>query len=84
LKPTVFEQIRGIASDLLAIPPERITAESSPQSIEAWDSNQHLSLVLAIEDKFNLQLSPEEIEQMKNIGEIAQIVKGKLEATPPS
>jgi acyl carrier protein len=82
LKPTVFEQIRRIASDLLAIPAERITAESSPQSIEAWDSHQHLNLVLAIEDKFNLQLSPEEIEQMKNIGQIAKIVEGKLKATP--
>jgi acyl carrier protein len=78
----VFEHIRGIASDLFAIPAERITSDSSPDSIEAWDSIQHLNLVLAIEEKFNLQLTPEEIEQMKNIGQIAKIVDGKLEATP--
>jgi acyl carrier protein len=78
----VFEHIRGIASDLFAIPAERITSDSSPDSIEAWDSIQHLNLVLAIEEKFNLQLTPEEIEQMKNIGQIAKIVEGKLEATP--
>jgi len=82
LKPMVFEHIRGIASDLFAIPAERITSDSSPDSIEAWDSIQHLNLVLAIEEKFNLQLTPEEIEQMKNIGQIAKIVEGKLEATP--
>jgi len=78
----VFEHIRGIASDLFAIPAERITSDSSPDSIEAWDSIQHLNLVLAIEEKFNLQLTPEEIEQMKNIGQIAKTVEGKLEATP--
>ncbi|MGA7590895.1 MAG: acyl carrier protein [Candidatus Sulfotelmatobacter sp.] len=78
----VFEQIRRIASDLFAIPVERITACSSPESIEAWDSIQHLNLILAVEERFNLQLTPEETEQMTNIGEIAKIVDRRLSATP--
>jgi acyl carrier protein len=41
-----------------------------------------LNLVLALEEKFSLQLSPEEIEQMKNVGDIAKLVEGKLQATP--
>jgi acyl carrier protein len=77
LNPMVFDQIRGIASDLFAVPTERITADSSPQSIEQWDSIQHLNLVLALEERFNLQLSPEEMEQMKTIGQIAKIVEEK-------
>lgn len=82
MKPTVFEQIRKIAADLFAIPPERITACSSPDTIEQWDSTQHLNLVLAIEGTFSLQLSPEEMEQMKNIEQIAKIVEEKLQAMP--
>jgi acyl carrier protein len=81
LKQTVFEQIRGIASDLFTIPAERITTDSSPESIEAWDSIQQLNLVLAIEDKFSLQLSPEEIEQMNNIEQVVKIVESKLPTT---
>ena len=77
---TVFEQIRGIASDLFAVPTERVTADSSPQSIEQWDSIQHLNLALALEQRFNLQLSPEEMEQMKTIGQIAKIVEEKRKA----
>jgi acyl carrier protein len=76
----VFDSIRGIASDLFAIPARLINADSSPESIEAWDSTQHLNLVLAIEEKFNIQFSPEEMEQMKNIGQITKIVEGKLHA----
>lgn len=72
LTPTVFERIRGIASHLFAIPADRIAANSSPESIEQWDSVQHLNLVLAIEERFNLQLSPEEIERMKNMEQIAR------------
>ncbi len=77
----IFEQVRGIASDLFAIPPDRITAESSPETIESWDSTQHLNFVLALEEKFEFQLSPEEMEQMRNIGEIVKLVESKLQTT---
>jgi acyl carrier protein len=81
LTAAVFDQIRTMASDLFGVPVERITADSSPQTLEAWDSIQHLNLVLAVEEKFGLQLSPEEIEQMTNIGETAKLIESKLQAT---
>jgi acyl carrier protein len=70
-----------MASDLFGVPAERIMADSSPQTLEAWDSIQHLNLVLAVEERFGVQLSPEEIEQMKNIGETAKLIESKLQAT---
>jgi acyl carrier protein len=82
LTSSVFAQVQSIASDLFGVPAGQINAASSPETIETWDSVQHLNLVLALEEKFNLQLSPEEIEQMKNIGEVAKLVEGKLQATP--
>ena len=78
----VFDQIRTMASDLFGVPAERLSADSSPQTLENWDSIQHLNLVLAIEEKFGLQLSPEEIEQMKTIGETAKLIESKRQATP--
>jgi acyl carrier protein len=82
LTSSVLEQVRKMASDLFGIPATKISADSSPESIETWDSVQHLSLVLALEEQFSLQLSPEEIEKMKTIGDIATLVEGKLQATP--
>jgi len=79
LKSTIVEQIRGIASDLFGVAPESITTESCPENIEAWDSTQHLNLVLAIEEKFHLRLSPEDIEQMRSIGAIATLVESRLQ-----
>ena len=72
---STFEQVRSVASDIFGIPAERITAESSPETIENWDSMQHLNLVLAIEEKFGVQLDPEDIEKMKNIGAVAALVE---------
>jgi len=82
LTAAVFDQIRTMASDFFGVPAERLSAASSPQTLENWDSIQHLNLVLALEEKFGLQLSPEEIEQMKSIGETAKLIESKLQATP--
>jgi acyl carrier protein len=80
LKEMIFERVRGIASDLLDIPAEQITPNSSPDNLEAWSSIQHLNLVLAIEENFKVQLSPEDMEQMNTIERIVNIVEDKLQA----
>ena len=78
MTPTIFEQVQGTASDLFGIPAVQITRESSTESIEAWDSTQHLNLVLALEEKFGIQFSPEEMEQMRNIGSTVKLIENKL------
>jgi acyl carrier protein len=75
LTASTFEEVRNVASDIFGIPADRITAESSPETIENWDSIQHLNLVLAIEEKFGVQLDPEDIEKMKNIRAVAALVE---------
>ena len=72
---STLEQVRIVASDIFGVPTEKITAESSPETIENWDSMQHLNLVLAIEEKFGVQFEPEDIEEMKNIGAVATLVE---------
>lgn len=76
---SIPENVRRIASDLFGIPADRITDQSSPETIEAWDSTQHLNFVLALEEKFNIQLSPEEMEQMRNIGEVVRLLENRLQ-----
>jgi acyl carrier protein len=82
LTTNVFEQVRTIASDIFSVPLTRIHADSTPQTIESWDSIQHLNLALTLEEKFNVQLSPEEIEQMRDIGQITKLIETKLQSTP--
>jgi acyl carrier protein len=81
LTASMFEQVRNVASDIFGIPADKITPESSPETIENWDSMQHLNLVLAVEEKFGVQLDPEDIEQMKNIGAVAKVVEKLQSAT---
>ena len=79
---SILDQVRGVASDLFSVPMDGIVANSSPDTIDNWDSIQHLNFVLALEEKFSLQLSPEEMEKMRNVGEAATLVESKLQKAP--
>jgi acyl carrier protein len=73
----IFNQVREIAADLLAADVATLTPDSAPETLEAWDSVQHLNLVLAVESRFGLQFDPEEVDQMKSLGAIACVVDAK-------
>ena len=76
----ILDQVRGVVSDLFNLPLNRVTADSSPETIEAWDSTQHLNFVLALEEKFSVQLSPEEMEQLQSVGAAAKLVESKVQS----
>jgi acyl carrier protein len=74
----IWNEVRGIAADIFEMEPRTLNAASSPDQVEKWDSVQHLNLVLALEGKYGIAFEPEEMEQMKNLGEIATLVGTKL------
>ena len=74
----LLDRVRTIASDILEVPAAKITPDSSPENIETWDSVHHLNMVLALEQEFNLQFEPEEIDQMKDIQHILDILGSKV------
>jgi acyl carrier protein len=74
----IWNEVRGIAADIFEVEPQALSAASSPDQVEKWDSIQHLNLVLALEGKYGIAFEPEEMEQMKNLGEIAALVGTKL------
>jgi len=74
----MLDQVRQLVSDIFAVPMELVEEDSSPETIGAWDSMQHLNLVLAVEEKFNVRFSPEEMEQMRGVRQIVGLLKAKV------
>jgi acyl carrier protein len=67
-------QVCRILAELFSLPPESVAPESSPQTIEGWDSIGHLNLVLALEQEFHVQFSPDESEKMVDVQEIVRVL----------
>ena len=78
MNPDILNQVRAIAADLFTVDAKTLDAGSSPERVDAWDSVQHLNLVLALEGKYDIQFAPEEMEEMKSLGQIAALVENKI------
>jgi acyl carrier protein len=70
-------QVRQVAADVFNLPLKQVTADTSPKSVENWDSVQHLNFVLALEEATAIVLEPEDIEQIRSVGDAIKIVKKK-------
>jgi len=74
----IFDRVRSIAADVLQAPASQITRESSTETIGSWDSVHHLNLILALEQEFDTQFDPEEIDKMTSIQRIVEAVENKV------
>ena len=74
----ISERIIGLVSDIFEVPLAQVRADSSPDNVESWDSLRHLNLVLALEDEFGIQFTPEEIEQLLSVEIIESFVQEKV------
>lgn len=55
--------------------------ETTADDIEDWDSFEHINLVIAVEKKFQIKFTVGEANEMKNVGEMVDII---LERMPHS
>ena len=59
-----------IISKVFSIPISELNDESSPETIESWDSFNGLILVDELESNFNIKFSVSEIIDVKNVKDI--------------
>jgi acyl carrier protein len=58
------KRVRSIISKLFWLPPEDIGSNTSVDTIEKWDSLNHIKLVLALEETFRIEFTEMEIVEM--------------------
>ena len=58
------KRVRSIISKLFRLPPEGIGSNTSVDTIEKWDSLNHIKLVLALEETFQIEFTEMEIVEM--------------------
>jgi acyl carrier protein len=78
----VLKRVRLIAAETFGLTLDRITPASAPDTVEKWDSLQHVNLIVALEQGFKLQFTPEELEQTVSIKQIARLIEEKLARIP--
>ena len=76
----VEERARGILVDVFGLDPAEVGPATSPDTVEAWDSLQHLTVVLSLEEEFDVAFDDEETVTMTSLALIVLTVREKLAA----
>ena len=70
-----LDDVNTIVAKVFSIDQSEITDESSPETIESWDSFNGLVLVDELETHFKIKFSISEITNVKNVSDIKQHLK---------
>lgn len=74
----ILKQFNIIFIDILDDEDISLTASTTAEDIEDWDSLTHIQLVVAIEKHFDVKFTAMEIDKYINVGEMCQGVMDKL------
>ena len=59
---------------------ELVLKESmSANDVDIWDSLTHMLMVTAVEKEFGIKFKLKDLNKMKNVGDLIQTIKSKLE-----
>ena len=72
------ERIKNVMSAVFEIPVNQIKENSSPDTIESWDSLKHMNFVVALEEEFEIEFIDDEINEMMNFALIKSVLMGKI------
>jgi acyl carrier protein len=59
-------RLKKVMSDVLGVDINQINENSSPSTIENWDSLRHMNLIVALEEEFDLQFNEKDMLSLLN------------------
>jgi len=74
-RPQIDAALRRIFSDLLDVPENSLSYESSPDNLEKWDSLVQINLIAALEEEFSAAIPPEQQLDMLTFELVGDVIE---------
>nr|ALL97230.1 acyl carrier protein [Pyropia endiviifolia] len=74
----IFEKVQDIVAEQLGIEKKIVTREANFSSDLGADSLDTVELVMAIEEKFGIEIPDEDAEKISNLSQVIDFIKSKL------
>jgi len=71
----IEERVKKILSSVMNVPVEEISRDSSPDTIETWDSLKQMTLIMTLEQEFNIEFSEEKVYELLSCDRIIQALE---------
>ena len=70
----VYNRLNKVFRDVFDDENINLSEETTAKDIDGWDSFEHINLLVAIEDEFSFKIPMSKVVNLKNVGEIVDIV----------
>ena len=74
----MLSQLEPIFRDILDNSRLNLTRDSNASNVAGWDSLAHINLISAIEQQFEISFTLGELQELKNVGEMIDLMEQKL------
>jgi len=76
----MIAEIQGVFRDVFDDESIVISRETTAADVEQWDSLMHVTLMVHLERKFGVRFSSSEVSDLKNVGELVDLVTRHVQA----
>lgn len=66
--------IVAVVAAVLDLPTDQVAGGVSPDAVERWDSEKHVELVVALEDRFGCMFDAEEVPELTSLDRMQEIL----------
>lgn len=73
-RETLLKAVNEVFWDIFDDESLDIREETTAADVEGWDSLRHITLIENIEDRFDIRFTMLEVNGMKNVGEMLDII----------
>lgn len=74
----ILQELTPIFQDVFDDEELTITAETNAGDIEDWDSLAQIRLIAAMEKRFSIKFNFGELQTLKNVGDMVQLIQKKV------
>lgn len=71
-------RVKNILADVLGLDVSEVDETTSKDTVEAWNSLNHLTVVMALEEEFGVQFSDDDMVALVSLPVVVSIIGEKL------
>lgn len=79
MKEEILFKLQDIFRDVFDDEELRISKDMDANDIDEWDSLNQINIVVLVEKEFNVKFNLAEVEALKNIGDMIELIINKME-----
>ncbi len=76
----IYRRVTKIMRDVFDDDTLVATPDMTANDVKEWDSVNHISFVISIEQEFGIKFKTAEVEKMKNVGQMVEQIESKTAA----